>query len=123
VRHSPRVFGYSYSDPRLPAKLSRLWNDLVRPAWYTDASRGASRLLFLRHDRGAAIWEGQLRLLRRILSRGSGSVFCFTHPHNLDTPAMVDRFAQFCDLIAELQARGHLSFTRFARELATAEAA
>jgi peptidoglycan/xylan/chitin deacetylase (PgdA/CDA1 family) len=119
VRHSPTVLGYSYSDPRIPAKLSRLWNDLIRPSRYARKVAERSRLVFLRVDRGGAVWKSQLLMLQGLLTRGAGSVFCFTHPHNLDTPLRVQRFAQFCDQVAELRERGRLSFRNFARELDT----
>lgn len=117
VRHTPRIFGYEYSDPSAPAKLSRLWNDLWRPVDHRGSRGDPAKLLFLRIDRGARIWEAQLRLIRRLFVQGTGAIDLFTHPHNLDAPSVVHRFTQLCDLVAESRDRGKLSFRKFVREL------
>jgi peptidoglycan/xylan/chitin deacetylase (PgdA/CDA1 family) len=116
VRHTPIVCGYAYSDPRKAAKLARLWNDLVKPVSYGDGERPV-RLLFLRIDRGARLWERQLRMIRRLLSSRAGSLYCFSHPHNLGSAPLVCRFAQLCEAVGEAAAAGRLTFGRFFRQL------
>jgi peptidoglycan/xylan/chitin deacetylase (PgdA/CDA1 family) len=117
VRHTPSVGGYEYSDPRKPAKVLRLWNDLVRPVGYANRDGESAWLLFLRIDRGARLWEAQLRLIRRLLVCSEGSLYCFTHPHNLDSAVLVRRFGQLCEAIGEAAGRGAVTFTRFFRKL------
>jgi hypothetical protein len=117
VRHTPVVCGFAYSDPRSAAKLARLWNDLISPVSYGGSSTGPALLLFLRIDRGARLWERQLRLIRRLLRSRVGSLCCFSHPHNLDGAHLVRRFAQFCDTVGEAAAGGRLTFGSFFREL------
>jgi len=115
VRHTPRVFGYSYSDPRRGAKVARLWNDLVRPAEDEDAEGEKVWLAFLRLDRGATVWRRQFAMLRRLIDGGRGSLFCYTHPHNLDSPAPLSHFAEFCAAVAaasEREVLGHRPFLR-----------
>jgi hypothetical protein len=58
-----------------------------------------------------------VRLLQRILSGGSGSVFCYSHPHNLDSTLILQRFADLCDLVAEYRELGRVRFRKFIREL------
>jgi peptidoglycan/xylan/chitin deacetylase (PgdA/CDA1 family) len=120
VRHTPSVFAYSYSDPRVPAKFARLWNDFVAPVAHRDEQGRPARLLFLRLDRGARLWDAQLRLFERLLRKRGASLFCFTHPHNLDSPVAVRRFAQFCELVATARDRGDVTFRGFAREIPVA---
>lgn len=117
VRHTPRIGGYSYSDPGKAAKFARLWNDLVRPGRYGRPGEQSARLLFLRIDRGARLWESQLRLIRRLLVSGTGALYCFSHPHNLDSAPLVRRFAQLCETVGEAAGRGAVTFTKFFREL------
>ncbi len=116
IRHTPTVFGHSYSAPDTAAKFARLWNDFVAPVDHSEPSGQNARLLFLRIDRGRMFWKRQLRMLRSLLGAGRGSVYCFTHPHNLDTPAIIARFAEFCDVVAEYRAEGKLVFRKFLRE-------
>lgn len=123
VRHTPDIFGYAYSDPRTPAKFARLWNDLVRPVHHRDSGEPDVRLFFLRLDRGARVWSTQLLMIRRLIASGNGSVFCYIHPHNLDTPALVGRLAELCDVIAQGRDSGKLGFRRFCRELHSSEEA
>jgi peptidoglycan/xylan/chitin deacetylase (PgdA/CDA1 family) len=117
VRHTPSVFNYEYSDPRVPAKFARLWNDFVAPVGHRDVHGAPAQLVFLRIDRGARLWDTQMRLFERLLRRRGGSLFCFTHPHNLDSPEILRRFAQFCELVAAARDRGDISFGGFAREI------
>jgi peptidoglycan/xylan/chitin deacetylase (PgdA/CDA1 family) len=117
VRHTPNVFGYAYSDPRPPAKIARLWNDLIRPVSYCGTREYPVRLLFLRIDRGASVWERQLRLIRRLLGAGAGSLYCFSHPHNLDAALLVSRFTQLCEAVREAATAGRLKFGKFFRQL------
>lgn len=117
VRHTPRVGGYAYSDPGKPAKFARLWNDLVRPVRHRPRDGDSARLLFLRIDRGRALWETQLRLIRRLLVSGSDSLYCFSHPHNLDSGPLIRRFAQLCEVVAEAAQRGAVTFGKFSREV------
>jgi peptidoglycan/xylan/chitin deacetylase (PgdA/CDA1 family) len=117
IRHTPSVFGHPYSDPRTPAKFARLWNDFIHPVRYASSQGDGARLLFLRIDRGERLWNVQLALIRRLLNSGRGSLYLFSHPHNLDTPLVVGRFAQLCDLIAASRDRGAVQFTKFVREL------
>ena len=119
VRHTPHVCGYAYSDPRRPAKFVRLWNDLVSPVSYADAREPPVRLLFLRIDRGARLWERQLRMIRRLLTSGAGSLYCFSHPHNLDSAPLVHRFTQLCEAVGEAATAGTLTFCKFFRQLPT----
>lgn len=123
VRHTPHVFGYAYSDARMPAKLSRLWNDFIRPVRQRGGDGSRAQLLFLRIDRGQRLWDAQLALIRRLLASGSGSLFCFTHPHNLDSTLVVQRFAQLCELVGEARELGRLTFRKFFRELHASPAA
>lgn len=116
VRHTPVVCGYAYSDPRRAAKFARLWNDLVSPVSH-GGSEHPARLLFLRIDRGARLWERQLRLIRRLLSSEVGSLYLFSHPHNLDAAHLVRRFTQLCEVIGEAAAAGRLTFSKFFRQL------
>jgi len=117
IRHTPSVFGHPYSDPRIPAKFARLWNDFIYPVRHASGRTDDARLLFLRIDRGERLWNAQMALIRRLLNSARGSLYLFSHPHNLDTPLIVERFAQLCDLIASSRDRGALQFTRFVREL------
>lgn len=117
VRHTPRIFGYDYSEPALPAKLSRLWNDLFRPVQHVGSRGESAQLVFLRIDRGESIWCSQMRLIRKLFARGAVSIDLFTHPHNLHAPQVVERFAHLCELIAEYHDRGRLTFRKFIREL------
>jgi len=114
VRHTPNVLSFPYSDPRLAAKFARLWNDLLRPVRHGGTG---ALLLFLRIDRGQRLWSAQLALIRRLLSSAEGSLYCFTHPHNLDTPPVLRRFAQFCEVVAEAQSHGRITFGRFLRQV------
>jgi len=116
VRHTPRVGGYAYSDPHRRAKFARLWNDLVRPVNHGECGRSA-RLLFLRIDRGRRLWEAQLRLIRRLLAADSGSLYCFSHPHNLDSRPLVHRFDQLCEAVGDAASRGAVTFCKFFHEL------
>jgi peptidoglycan/xylan/chitin deacetylase (PgdA/CDA1 family) len=120
IRHTPWVLGFSYSDPGVPAKFARLWNDFVWPVAESDAHGNQARLLFLRIDRGASLWDAQLRQIRHLLAGAQGSLHCFSHPHNLDTPAIVRRLAQLCELVGEARDRGRLRFGHFFRELGDA---
>jgi peptidoglycan/xylan/chitin deacetylase (PgdA/CDA1 family) len=117
VRHTPKVFGFAYSDPRPPAKIARLWNDLIRPVSYRGGREHNVRLLFLRIDRGAGAWERQLRLIRQLLGAGAGSLYCFSHPHNLDSTTLVRRFTQLCEAVRDAAAAGSLTFGKFFRQL------
>lgn len=120
VRHTPSVFAYDYSDPRVTAKFARLWNDFVSPVGHRDAQGRPARLVFLRIDRGARLWDAQMRLFERLLRRRGGSLFCFTHPHNLDSALVLRRFAQFCELVAAARDRGDITFRGFVREVPAA---
>jgi peptidoglycan/xylan/chitin deacetylase (PgdA/CDA1 family) len=113
VRHTPVVLGYPYSDPRSPAKFARLFNDFVRPVPHG----GVAKLLFLRIDRGARLWNAQLQLIRRLIEAGDGAVYCFSHPHNLDSDEVLARFTELCDVLAQARDKGELRFRRFFREL------
>ncbi len=117
VRHTPHICGYAYSDPRRPAKFARLWNDLVSPVSYADARERPVRLLFLRFDRGRRVWERQLGMIRRLLGAGDGSLYCFSHPHNLDSAPLVRRFMQLCEAVGEAANAGRLNFCKFFRQL------
>jgi|SRR5437588_3618967 len=123
VRHTPHVCGYAYSDPRRTAKFARLWNDLVSPVSYADAGEHPVRLLFLRVDRGRRLWERQLGMIRRLLSSGAGSLYCFSHPHNLSSTPLVHRFAQLCEAVGEAAIAGRLTFCKFFRQLPSAQQA
>ena len=117
VRHAPRILGQSYSDVNIPARLARLWNDFILPT-KTESSNGtAALLIYLRLDRGASLWSSQLRLLRRLLTSGSGLLYCYTHPHNLDTPHSISRLQELCELVGECRERGKLVCPPFAREV------
>lgn len=120
IRHTPKVFGYAYSDARVPAKLSRLWNDFVLPTRHHSALGRNAKLLFLRIDRGAALWRAQKSLIRRLLDDERGSVYFFSHPHNLDTQLILDRFEEFCGLVAQARAAGGLAFAPFSKDLESA---
>ena len=45
------------------------------------------------------------------------SVFFYSHPHNLDTPEMLGRFEEFCELVADARERGGIEFAPFAKEV------
>ena len=122
VRHTPSVFGYPYSDARKPAKFARLWNDFIHPVEYHNSRGESARLLFLRIDRGELLWNAQLALIRRLLTSASGSLYCYSHLHNLDTPLALRRFAQLCDVVGAARDRGRLEFCGFFRDLGTAGA-
>lgn len=117
VRHTPRVFGYSYSDPRRGAKVARLWNDLVSPVADEDAEGGKVWLAFLRMDRGAAVWRRQFAMLRRLIDGGRGSLFCYMHPHNLDSPAALSHFANFCAAVSAARDRNVVGYRPFLRRV------
>ncbi|HEY4365967.1 MAG TPA: polysaccharide deacetylase family protein [Steroidobacteraceae bacterium] len=117
VRHTPMLFGHPYSSPAVGAKFARLWNDLIVPVEHRNGADRSARMFFLRLDRGAALWNGQLRMLRELIAVGQGCVFCYSHPHNLDTPVAIARFAQLCDVVATAKERDQLDFRRFFREL------
>lgn len=117
VRHTPDVYGQPYSDPHIRAKAARLWNDFVRPADHFSSTGERVRLCFLRVDRGRLLWEAQLLMLRRLLASGNGSLFCYIHPHNLDTSLFVQRFLDLCDVIEESKGKGKLVYRKFFREL------
>lgn len=117
VRHTPSIFGYEYSQPCTGAKLSRLWNDLVAPAGYRVGKQDNVYLFFLRVDRGSYVWQAQVQMFRRLLKTATGSVFCYIHPHNLDKPLFVQRFKDFCAIVADAREKGMLSFCNFFREL------
>ena len=77
-------------------------------------SRGESaRLLFLRIDRGELLWNSQLALIRSLLTSASGSLYCYSHLHNLDTPLVLRRLAQLCAVVGAARDRGKLSSAGF----------
>jgi peptidoglycan/xylan/chitin deacetylase (PgdA/CDA1 family) len=119
IRHTPSVCGFPYCDPRVPAKLSRLWNDFIRPVAHVQEPGGPNpaRLLFLRIDRGRRLWRMQLDMIRALLRSGSGSLYCFSHPHNLDSAVVLERFGEFCEVIANAREQGRLTNGRFVRLL------
>jgi glycosyltransferase involved in cell wall biosynthesis/peptidoglycan/xylan/chitin deacetylase (PgdA/CDA1 family) len=122
VRHAPRILGRTYSDIRTPARLARLWNDFIRPTRAESSMGEAALLIYLRLDRGASLWNSQLRLLRRLLHAGSGMLYCYTHPHNLDTRAAIWRLQELCELVGEYRERNKLICPPFAREVGIASA-
>jgi peptidoglycan/xylan/chitin deacetylase (PgdA/CDA1 family) len=117
IRHTPSVLGFAYSDARAPAKLSRLWNDFVLPTSQRGSDGRDAKLLFLRLDRGDALWRAQKMLMRRLLASGRRTIFFYSHPHNLDTPALLQRFEEFCEIIATARERDGLAFAPFAKEV------
>jgi peptidoglycan/xylan/chitin deacetylase (PgdA/CDA1 family) len=97
VRHAPKILGQSYSGISIPARLARLWNDFILPTNIESSKGEAAVLIYLRLDRGESLWSSQLRLLRRLLTSGSGILYCYTHPHNLDTLHSILRLQQFAN--------------------------
>lgn len=122
VRHAPKILGQCYSDVHIPARLARLWNDFILPT-KEETSQGTALLLYLRLDRGASLWSSQLRLLRRLLTSGSGILYCYTHPHNLDNPHSISRLQELCELVGECRERDKLNCPPFAREVCIASTA
>ena len=118
VRHTAVLFLYQYSDPGRGAKAARLWNDLVSPVANEDADGGKVWFAFLRTDRGDAVWRRQLALLRNLVEHREGSLFCYTHPHNLDTAVSLARFGQFCDMVSSAQQRDLVGYRPFLRHVA-----
>ena len=123
VRHAPRILGQCYSDIRIPARLARLWNDFIVPTKAEGPNGEAALLIYLRLDRGANLWNSQLRLLRQSLSSGSGVLYCYTHPHNLDNRVSISRLQELCEIVGEFRERGKLICPPFAREVGIASTA
>ena len=123
VRHAPRILGQRYSDVRIPARLARLWNDFILPTKAEGSNGAAALLIYLRLDRGASLWNSQMRLLRQLLTSGSGVLYCYTHPHNLDTPQSISRLQELCEIVGECRERGKLVCPPFAREVGIASTA
>jgi hypothetical protein len=117
IRHTPTVFGCPYSDSGTLAKLSRLWNDFVLPKSHYGTNGRDAKLLFLRIDRGALLWNTQKLLMRRLLASGERALFFFSHPHNIDSTSMLGRFEEFCEIIATARQRSGVTFAPFAKEL------
>jgi peptidoglycan/xylan/chitin deacetylase (PgdA/CDA1 family) len=118
VRHTPRIFLYQYSDPRRGAKFARLWNDLVSPVATEDANGAKAWFVFLRTDRGDAVWRRQRSLLHDLVERREGSLFCYTHPHNLDTAVSLARFGEFCEMVSSARQRERVAYRSFLRQVA-----
>jgi len=117
VRHSPIVYGRPYSARGLVVKLLRMGNDVLRPTRHPIRSGEHAALVFLRIDRGSGMWRVQLKTLRDAFRRMTGTVYCFTHPHNFHSSAAVRRLAELCDLVQEYRERRALEFRPFARDL------
>lgn len=118
VRHSPIVYGRPYSGRGVLAKMLRLGNDVLRPTREVEAQGDKAARVFLRVDRGEAMWRIQLRTLEAAFKQTEGTVYCLTHPHYGHSSETLRRLADLCDLVQEYRERGMLRFQPFARNLA-----